>query len=121
MVELDLLQRGQRAVAFLRDREPALLELTGRIETIIPGPWLSQEGKRDDEDTRDRERGADDEGRSHASANAPAYRSASRRSSRASGHRAINDPATNTKPASQMRFTSGFCRIFRSTLPFVLT
>ena len=57
----------------------------------------------------------------HARTVAPAYRSARRRSSLASGQSAINAPPTNTKPASQSKFTSGFCSAFRSMLPSLFT
>src|SRR5512135_2323516 len=50
-----------------------------------------------------------------------AYRAASRRCSTASGHIAISAPATKTKPATQIRLTSGFTKSFRSMfgLPFL--
>src|SRR5215470_7922908 len=45
-----------------------------------------------------------------------AYRAARRRCSTASGHIAISAPATKTKPATQMRLTSGLTKTWRSML-----
>src|SRR5581483_1775644 len=60
VVELELLQRGQRAVALLLELEaPAL-------ERVPCGRRLAQEGPRDEDDARDREHRADDERGGHA-------------------------------------------------------
>src|SRR5262249_16009903 len=104
-------------IALLRRGEPPLFALARLSETIVPRRRFPQERQRHDDDARDREDGADEERSRHASANAPAYRCATRRSSPPSGHTAISAPARNTNPANQMRLTSGFCSGLRSIVP----
>ena len=61
MVELELLEGGQRAVPFFREAEPALLKLIRRRQPVAAGGRLTQEGQSDKHDARDREHRADDE------------------------------------------------------------
>jgi hypothetical protein len=61
VVELELLQRGERPVAFLCKLEPALLQLVRRREPVLARLRLAQERQRDEDDTDGREHGADDE------------------------------------------------------------
>jgi hypothetical protein len=65
VIELELLQRGKRAISFLRKFEPALPELIRRREPIFPGLRLTQERERDEHDANDGEDGADDEREGH--------------------------------------------------------
>jgi hypothetical protein len=62
VVELELLERCQRAVTLLGEREPSLLELVRLQETIVPSARLTQEREGDEHHTRDREHGTDDQG-----------------------------------------------------------
>ena len=103
MVELELLQRCQRAVALLDEREATLLGVVRRIEPIVGRDRLAQERQRDEHHHRGGEQDPDDD---HDDAGAS--RATSRRCSRASGHSATIDPNRNTIPAIQIRLTSGF-------------
>jgi hypothetical protein len=117
VVELDLLQGRQGPVAFFGERQPSLSELVRCCEPVVVRPRLAQKRPSDEDDARSGEQCADDEREGQIRTAASAYRSASRRCSRASGQSAINDPPRKTSPANQIRFTSGFCRAFRSRLP----
>ena len=75
MVELELLERGERAVALLGERQPRALGGVGLVEAVGVGRQrgLPQERTRHEDDTGDREHGAEDEReRRHARAIAPA-------------------------------------------------
>ena len=73
MVELELLQRRERPVALLGERQPPLFELVGLVEPVVRrAAGLAQERQRDESHARDREHGADDERRGHARTVAPA-------------------------------------------------
>ena len=61
MVEFELLQRGERPVAFFCKLEPALLELVRRHEAILTRLRLAQERQRDEHDADGREHGSADE------------------------------------------------------------
>jgi hypothetical protein len=61
MVELELLERGKRAVPFFCEAQAALLELVRRRQPVVAGGGLAQEGQSDKYDARDREHRADDE------------------------------------------------------------
>jgi hypothetical protein len=61
VVELELLERSQRAVTLLGEREPSLLELVWLQKTIVPGAGLTQERKGDEHHARNSEHGTDDE------------------------------------------------------------
>ena len=63
MVELELLQRPERTVSLLGEREPPLFQLVGRDEPIVFRRRLAHERQADEEDARDREKRADDERR----------------------------------------------------------
>ncbi len=89
VVELDLLQRRERAVASLEQRQQ-LLGLAARVDQLGLGR-LAQERQRDDHDRGDRDQRAEDQ-RRHARASES--RVTSRRCSRASGHIATSDPKT---------------------------
>ena len=87
--------------------------ITGNGDAFCSGLDLAgMDGDRDDDGDDERRRQqhppahvvAGESERSRA----VAYRVARRRSSRASGHSVIREPMTKTKPASQIRFTSGF-------------
>jgi hypothetical protein len=62
VVELELLQRGERAIALFRQLEPSLLELVRRREPVLARLRLAQERQRDEHDACDGENGADHQG-----------------------------------------------------------
>src|SRR6185503_15743245 len=69
MVELELLERRERAVTLLRELERAPLEGARLVETVLRRIRLADEGQRDEDDARDGEDGADREReRAHARA-----------------------------------------------------
>src|SRR5438876_11347341 len=70
MVELELLQRCECAVAFLGECKAALLELVRSIESIVDRGRVAQKRQRDDDRGEDRDYCPDYETRCHASANA---------------------------------------------------
>ena len=112
MVELELLQRPERSVAHLRELELPLSELTRHVEPVVGGRRLAEVRQGDEDHAADREERSEYERQAHRSVATPAaaYRVASRRCSRASGHSAITEPSRKTKPASQIRLTSGFTK-----------
>jgi hypothetical protein len=61
VVELELLERSQRAVTLLGEREPSLFELVRLQKTIVAGARLTQERQGDEHHARNREHGTDDE------------------------------------------------------------
>jgi hypothetical protein len=61
VVELELLERSQRAVTLLGQSEPALLELVRLQKSIVAGARLTQEGQGDEQHARNCEHGTDDE------------------------------------------------------------
>jgi len=61
MVELELLQRSQRAVTLLGERKPSLLELVRLQKAIVAGARLAQERQGDEHHARNCEHGTDDE------------------------------------------------------------
>ncbi len=104
MVELQLLQRRERPVTLLGERERMRARL--RLpQVVVLRHGLAQERNRDEQDRDDGDDGREDERGGHASASA--YRAASRRCSRGSGQSATSEPARKTNPASQIRLTSG--------------
>src|SRR5690349_15399053 len=111
MVEFQLLQRDQRAIAFLDKFETPPVELARLVQSIAIRCRLPQERPRDERDREQREHRAQHEREGHAEA--VAYRSLRRRCSTASGHMATSEPKTNRKPAAQMRLTSGFTSALR--------
>src|SRR5205823_5855602 len=115
VVELELLQRCQRSVPLLREREPPALELARLVEGVARRRGLAQERPGDRDDDEHREHAAEHECERHTGM--AAYRSASFRCSTASGHMATSEPKTKMKPAAQTRFTSGFTSTFRSREP----
>src|SRR5437667_1511160 len=72
VVELQLLQRGESAVAFLRELEPTPLELVRLDEPVTSSRRLAEKRPRDEDDRGHRQHGAEDERerRHPASANA---------------------------------------------------
>src|SRR2546421_12686087 len=72
VIELELLQGGERAVSFLGERESTSLELVRRVEAIVDGRWFADERQRDEDRSDDRDDCPDDETGRHASAKAPA-------------------------------------------------
>lgn len=65
MVELELFQRKEGAVALLRERQSAALELARLVERIARRDGLAQERACDDEHREDGEHGAEHEGNGH--------------------------------------------------------
>ena len=62
VVELQLLERGERAVPLLGKREPPLLELVWLQKTIVSGTRLPQERQGNEQHARNREHRTDDQG-----------------------------------------------------------
>ena len=114
MVEFQLLQRGEHAVPFFHEPEPFLLLGPDGVEAIVGRDRLSQEGC-GHEQHRPGGHGDAETDRDPGQARAGARRATSRRCSRASGHNAIADPSRKTKPAIQIRLTSGFTSTFTNT------
>jgi hypothetical protein len=56
MVELELLERRQRTVAYFEELEPPSLLVVERVERVRLGFRLAEERHRDRDDTRDGER-----------------------------------------------------------------
>ena len=112
VVELELLQRRERAVALLEQREPPPLVVVELVERVRLGLGLPQEGKRDRDDARHGERGTEQQRQGQRVAGMPTSeaRATSRRCSRRSGHSVMREPTRKTSPASQMRFTSGLTK-----------
>src|SRR3954451_6554075 len=111
MIELQLLQGGERLVSLLDEGEAPLVRLRRRVETVVCGRRVTQERQRDEQHGAGCEHGAEDEcDRGHARAGA--RRVTSRRCSRASGHKATADPSRKTMPATQSRFTRGLTSTF---------
>ena len=61
MVELELLQRRERTVPLLDEREPASLGLARRIEAVVVGDRLAQERQRDEHHHRGSQHEPDDD------------------------------------------------------------
>ena len=111
MVELELLEGGERSIAGFEQGEALLLVGVQIPERVRLGLGLAQERQRDENNAAHREQRREDErdGRQVVAGMPTSYeRATSRRCSRASGQSVIADPSTNTNPAIQMRFTSGF-------------
>jgi hypothetical protein len=69
VVELELLQRGESAIALLGEGQAALLELPTGFEAVVSRRGLAQERARDREDGRRRDEAAEHERNSrHATA-----------------------------------------------------
>src|SRR5207248_9743344 len=102
VVDLELLERRERPVALLREREAAALELVLLVETVDGGRGVAQERQRREHDRRDGEERRDDERRGHTRTSAPSVRerAARRRSSRAPGQGASREPSRNTPAAT---------------------
>ena len=122
VVELELLQRGERTVTLLEQAQTPLVSRV-RDEDVVPSPG-PEERPGDVDDAGDREQGAESEGNDlHVeryagwAAPSPAKRAASRRCSRASGHMTTTEPSTKIRPESQMRLTSGLTIASRTTDP----
>src|SRR5580765_5240132 len=86
VVELELLQRGERAIPILDQLEAASLELVELVEPVAGRRRLAQERARDEDDRKHGEHGPESKRERHTAAAPAAYRSASRRCSTASGH-----------------------------------
>jgi hypothetical protein len=63
MVELEFLQRPERTVSLLGEREPPLFQLVRRNESIVLRRGLAHERQSDEQDASNREKRADDERR----------------------------------------------------------
>ena len=108
MVELELLERRERPVTRLEQLEHLV---AGDVDQLrLAG--VPEERQRHDHDRGDRDERAQDQP-DHARASES--RATSRRCSRASGHMAMSDPPRKTKPATQIRFTSGFTSTLKYT------
>src|ERR1700675_4695804 len=117
MVELELLHRGERAVALLDQLETAPLELAKLVEHIARWRRFPEKRARHEQHREHREHRGCDQPEGHAGMAPAAYRSARRRCSTASGHIATSAPKTNRNPAAQIRLTSGFTSAFRYSVP----
>ncbi len=120
MVELELLQCGERTITCLQELESTALVLVDLGEGVRVGLRLAEERESDEEHTDDRERRGEDQRQRQRVAGTPTSlaRATSRRCSRASGHSVIRDPRTKTNPAIQIRFTRGFTNTRKYTVPF---
>jgi len=112
MVELELLERRERAIALLEQLEMTELALAKVVERVGLGLGLAQERERNHDDAGDGERRGEHESQRQRVAGRPTVeaRPTRRRCSRRSGHRVITEPRRNTSPASQMRLTSGLTK-----------
>ena len=88
------------------------LPLARRVEPVVGRDGLAQERQRDEQHGACRHDDAEHE-RDDRHARAGASRVTSRRCSRASGHSATSEPSRNTKPATQIRLTSGLTSTFK--------
>ena len=119
VVELELLEGGERPVARLDELEATPLRGVELVERIGYGLGLSQERERHRNHTGHREKRSENQGQRQRVAGTPSSRvlSTRRRCSRASGHRVMRDPRRKTSPAIQIRFTSGFTKTRKYTVP----
>ena len=119
MVELELLERGEGPVAGLEQLEAAPFGLVELVKAIGLGFRLLEKGQRNGNDANDGDERSQHQRDRQRVAGTPIslVRATSFRCSRASGQSAIADPRTNTKPAIQMRFTSGLTKTRKYTLP----
>src|SRR6266545_2272840 len=67
VVELELLERAERPVAALQQLDLAPFELARLVEAVVARLRVEQERPRHEQDTRDREHRAKDNGPNHAS------------------------------------------------------
>lgn len=111
MVELEVLQRGERTVALLDERGRAQVGIRRRADPVVARVRLAQKRQRDEEDGENRHNRSERD--RHACAGAK--RVASLRCSRASGHSAISEPITKMIAATQIRLTSGFTSTLKNT------
>ena len=111
MVELEILQRGERTVALLNQRGRAQVGLRRRVDPVITRIRLAQERQRDKEDGENRQHRSNRD--RHACAGAK--RVARRRCSRASGQSAISEPITKMIAATQIKLTSGLTSTLKKT------
>ena len=107
VIELELLQRGQRAISLLGECQPLGLPFGRSVEPVVFDLRLAEIRQAHDEHRRGRQRDGEDD-RKCAHARAGERRRTSRRCSRASGQSATAAPNRKTTPAIQIRFTSGF-------------
>lgn len=70
VIEFELLERGECAIAFLGEGETAPLELVGPRKAVVARPRLSQEGQPDEQHAQNGERGTDHECAGHSGATA---------------------------------------------------
>src|SRR4051794_37293110 len=61
VVELELLQRSQRAVTLLGESDPLLLVLRGLVEAVVGSPRVTQERRGHEQHARDGEKRAERE------------------------------------------------------------
>src|SRR5262249_3808523 len=114
VVELELLERGERPVAPLEQGEPRRglwLQLPLALLRPAQERLRDEDGGAEGDECGERER--DRSAHAWASASSSSVRRASRRCSRASGHMAIREPSRKTPPASQIRSTSGLTTTLR--------
>ena len=112
MLELELLERPERAISLLEEPEPVPFRIVQIIEHVRLGLGLANERERNRDDARDRERRGKHQRQGQRVAGMPTSdaRATSRRCSRLSGHSVMSEPSRNTSPASQMRLTSGLTK-----------
>ena len=72
MVELELLQRRERAVSRLRELEPPPVELSGLVQSVIVRLGLAEVRQRHEDDARNRQQSSEDEREAHGGAGASA-------------------------------------------------
>src|SRR5262249_31506846 len=111
MVELELLQCRQRAIALLSEREPPAHLRRELVQAVVRGRGLAEKRPRDQDHRHNSQHCPAREAPPHdygpAGAAPAAYRAARRRCSTASGHIATSAPKTKRKPPAQMRLMSG--------------
>lgn len=112
MVELQLLEGGQGTIARFDELQTASFVVVELVQAVGRRFRIPEKRQRNCHDTHHREQGGENQGERQRVAGTPISRvlSTSRRCSRASGHIAMSDPRRKTRPATQIRFTSGFTK-----------
>lgn len=115
MVELEFLECRERSVPRLEQLETAPFALVEVVQAIRVGLGLSEKGQRDGQDARHGQDGREHERCGQRVAGTPTSpaRETSLRCSRASGQSVMTEPRRKTRPATQMRLTSGFTKTLK--------
>src|SRR5262249_11322037 len=109
MVEFEFLECRKGAVALVDQAQPALGRRADLVGLVVAAEKERQGAEDDGGGCKERAKDQCRPPRARAS------RATSLRCSRASGHSATSDPARKTKPASQIRFTSGLISTLKKT------